>query len=135
MPNIDFDLEYIYPEHPTGGIVLSVELQAGRSVRINAHVDTGAANCLFQREYAELLGLTLTDGILQRFSPAGGGTITAYGHEVTIKFLDHSVESMVYFAEDPLFARNVLGRQGWLHYFKLGLIQYESKLYLGYLGQ
>lgn len=134
MPTLEFDTDYLYPDDPTGGIVLSVELQAGNSTRLFAHVDTGAANCLFQSDYAELLGLTLADGIPKNFSPAGGGTITAYGHQVTIKVLDHAVESIVYFTDHPQFKRNVLGRKGWLHHFKLGLIEYESKLYLGYQG-
>jgi len=132
MPTVEFDLEHLYPDDPTGGIVLSVELQAGNSTRLLAHVDTGAANCLFQSDYADLLGLTLTERIPKNFSPAGGGSIIAYGHQVTIKVLDHTVESIVYFTDHPQFTRNVLGRQGWLHHLKLGLIQYESKLYLGY---
>jgi hypothetical protein len=135
MPTPEFDTEYLYPDDPTGGVVLSVELQAENSTRLLAHVDTGAANCLFQSDYAELLGLTLIDGVPKSFSTAGGGTISAYGHQVTIKVLDHAVESIVYFTDHPQFKRNVLGGKGWLHHFKLGLIEYESKLYLGYQGR
>jgi len=135
MPTLEFDLEYLYPDDPKGSIALSVELQAGGSARLLAYLDTGAANCLFQSDYAEILGLTLTDGIPQSFSAADGGSIKAYGHSVTIKVLDHTVESMVYFTDNPQFRRNVLGRQGWLNHFKLGLIAYDSKLYLGYRDQ
>jgi len=36
----------------------------------------------------------------------------------------------VYFSADTSFTRNVLGRQGWLDRIKLGLVDYEEKLYL-----
>ena len=87
MPSLDFDLEYIYPDDPTGGIVLSVELEAERTVRLLVHVDTGAANCLLRSDYADLLGLTLADGVPMRSSAAGGGVIDAYGHTITIRVL------------------------------------------------
>ena len=58
----------------------------------------------------------------------------AYGHTLSVKVLDQRVDSLVYFTDDPQFRRNVLGRQGWLHHFKFGLIHYESKLYLGSLA-
>jgi hypothetical protein len=38
--------------------------------------------------------------------------------------------STVYFAKDESFTRNVLGRQGWLDRVKLGLIDYEGRLFL-----
>jgi hypothetical protein len=87
MPSIRFDIEHVHPDDATGGIILPVELQATKSVRLFAHVDTGAANCLFQGDYAELLGLTLTDGFPKDFYPASGGAITAFGHQVTSRFL------------------------------------------------
>jgi hypothetical protein len=36
----------------------------------------------------------------------------------------------VYFAADAAFSRNVLGRQGWIDRIRLGLVDYEGKLYL-----
>lgn len=39
-------------------------------------------------------------------------------------------DTTVYFADDPQFGRNVLGRQGWLDCVQLGLIDYDGKLYL-----
>jgi hypothetical protein len=108
MPSVDFDLEYTYLDDPTGGIVLPVELEAERPVRLLAYVDTGAANCLFRSEYAELLGLTLTDGVPLRFSTAGGGVIDAYGHTITIKVLRQAVSSLVYFTDHPQFRREAV---------------------------
>jgi hypothetical protein len=37
----------------------------------------------------------------------------------------------VYFAADDGFTRDVLGRQGWMPQLKLGLVDYEGRLYVG----
>jgi len=134
MPTIEYDLEYTYPDDATGGIVLPVELSTTSSVRFPAHLDTGAAYCLFQSHWAELLGLTLSDGEPLKFSVADGGVLIAYGHSLNVRVLGMSVSSIVYFTDHPNFRRNVLGRQGWLHHFKLGLIHYDSQLYLSSPG-
>lgn len=134
MPILEFDLEHVYPDDVTGGILLSVKLEAGeQSTRLTAYLDTGCSHCLFQGSYAELLGMELTRGMPLSLTTGDGGIINAYGHEVTIEVLDQRVESVVYFTDHPGFRRNVLGRQGWLHHFKLGLVHYESKIYLGSL--
>jgi hypothetical protein len=44
--------------------------------------------------------------------------------------LEISFETTVYFAEEASFNRNVLGQQGWLDRLRLGLMDYEGKLYL-----
>lgn len=132
MPIIDFAIEHTYTDDR---IVVDVELRAARSTRALAHVDTGAENCLFQADYADLIGLNLEDGELKQFSPAGGGSIRAYGHYVNLTVLGCSVDSLVYFTDHPQFTRNVLGRHGWLHHFRFGLVEYESKLYLSAYGQ
>jgi hypothetical protein len=38
---------------------------------------------------------------------------------------------MVYFAEDEESSRDVLGRNGWIRKFRLGVVDYDSLLYLG----
>ena len=131
MPVLSFDIEHRYDDHQTGGIPVSVELAAGGSTRLLAFVDTGASYCLFQAEYAELLGLVLENGIQREFSTPNGAPVVGYGHEVRLTALGQSVDSVVYFTSDPGFRRNVLGRQGWLHHFRFGLILYDSLLYLG----
>jgi hypothetical protein len=134
MPTLDFDLEHLYPDDPARGIQLPVRVEAGdRSARLVAYVDTGAPYCIFQSDYAEFLGLELARGIPIQVIPAGGGVIEAFGHTVNLEVLEQRVESVVYFTNHPGYRRNVLGRQGWLHHFKFGLVHYESKLYLGSL--
>jgi hypothetical protein len=134
MPTLEFELEHVYADDPNGGIGVPIRIEVGdRSARLLAYVDTGAGYCVFQSEYAEILGLQLTEGTLIRLTPAGGGTINAYGHTVIVEALERRVESIVYFTDHSGFRRNVLGRQGWLHHFRFGLVHYESKLYLGSL--
>jgi hypothetical protein len=40
-------------------------------------------------------------------------------------------DSVVYFAAEEAYNRNVLGRHGWLSLIRMGLIDYEGKLFLG----
>ena len=68
-----------------------------------------------------------------RFNTVTGG-FNAYGHIVTVKTFGHSFDVMVYFAAFEAFTRNVLGRRGWLDQVQLGLVEYESTLYLNRYG-
>lgn len=131
METIDFETLHEYQDHETGGILLDVEISSSISTRLKAHVDSGAANCLFNGQYAELIGLTVNSGEKKNFSTPDGGTIVGYGHEISMIVLGHTVSSIVYFTNHVGFQRNVLGRQGWLHHFRFGLTVYERKLYLG----
>lgn len=42
---------------------------------------------------------------------------------------------MVYFAAHEGYNRNLLGRHGWLNRVRLGLIDYEGKLYLNHADE
>lgn len=110
-------------------ILLPVTLSfAGETVRADAYVDTGSTHCIFKRSLAASLGLDIESGI-----PLRVGTVTgafdAFGHTVTIEALDISFETTVYFAEHEGFARNVLGRRGWLDRLRIGIIEYDGRLY------
>lgn len=109
---------------------MPVELATDRSIRLAAYVDTGAAECIFEREYGEALGVELRSGMLKRFSTASGGMLTAYGHNVRLSTLGHSVDTLVFFADDAQLRRNVLGRHGWLNRLRIGIVHYDSKLYV-----
>lgn len=113
------------------GIAVPVMLQAqGQSVDIDAKLDTGATHCIFQRFYGEELGLRIDAGELLKFSTATGG-FQAYGHLLTISVAGMDFESLIYFAKDHSFNRNVVGRNGFLNRVRLGLDDYAGKLYLG----
>jgi len=63
------------------------------------------------------------------------GNFRAFGHELTVRFLDIELDTKIYFAEDETMRRSVLGRQGFLDRVKLGLIDYEGKLLLSEYGK
>jgi hypothetical protein len=129
-----FELEFTeaisYPEKD-GGILLYVALsRAEFRASAEAVVDSGGSVCLFSREPGVALGLDVEAGLPKRLSSLGG-PIDCFGREVTLETAGLSFQSIVYFAKYPNLPRNILGRQGWLRNLKLGLGDYENKLYLG----
>jgi len=76
-----------------------------------------------------MLGLDVESGSLLRIGTVTGA-FDAYGHTVTLETLGYAFDVTVYFAADESFSRNVLGRRGWIDRLRLGLIEYQSKLYL-----
>ena len=112
------------------GITVDVLLSLfDERVAFTAKVDTGASYCIFERRHGEALGLEIESGLLQLISTATG-RFTTYGHEVTLEVAGFAFDSLVYFAEDASFTRNVLGQHGWLDRVVLGIIDYEGKLLL-----
>lgn len=88
METLDFETLHEYRDHDTGGILLDVEISSSASTRLVAYVDSGAAHCIFDGQYAELIGLTLNNGEEKRFSTSDGGTIVGYGHEISMTVLE-----------------------------------------------
>jgi hypothetical protein len=114
------------------GITLPVGLRnSAGSVDLIAKLDTGSSYCIFQRNYADSLGIDLETGAKEKIGTANSFFI-AYGHEVSILALDFEFHATVYFAEDYDITRNVLGRQGWLDRIRIGLIDYDGKLYVSH---
>ncbi len=54
-------------------------------VELRARLDTGAADCLFDRFYADVLGLP--DSGVERYYRTITGSFQAFGHEVTVETL------------------------------------------------
>lgn len=130
MPySIPFRFRYAYK--PTDrGVNVPISLSAGlETVRLFASVDTGADYCLFERGFAEALLIDLEQGIPSDFATAAG-TFRAWGHELTLAILGVEVHAIVYFFENPAITKNVLGRKGWLNRVRLGLVDYDSVVYL-----
>ena len=130
MPvSLEFDTSHHYSE-PTDGINVPITLCIGRqSVELLAKLDTGAAHCIFERKYAEMLGLEVESGRLQRFRTVAG-SFSAYEHEVTIQTLSIEFSATVFFAQDLAFNRNFLGRSGWLDRLRIAIIDYDRILFL-----
>jgi hypothetical protein len=130
MHTLDFQTLHLY-EPTSSGITIPVELSVGRErVTIsNAKLDTGSSFCIFQREYGDMLGLDVEQGV-ETCIATPTGTFLAYGHEILLSALGHEFLVTVYFASFQGFIRNVLGRHGWLNKVRLGIIDYDGKLYV-----
>ena len=131
--NLNFKVEHDYSA--AEGISVLVILRHGQDrVSFDADVDTGSTFCIFNRGHAETLGLDVESGNPTRFKTVTG-TFDAYGHTLTLETLGYSFDVTVYFAAHESFTRNVLGRRGWLDQVRLGIVEYEGKLYLGRYGE
>ena len=124
-----FQIHHIY-NSLSSGIEIQVVLKLGSdAVFADAKTDPGAEVCVFKREHGEMLGLNIESGyriVLDGLS----GSLVAYGHSVTLHTLGLEFDSMVYFAEQYNLRRNLLGREGWLQKIRLGIVDYETTLYL-----
>src|SRR5207248_1766370 len=84
--SLDFDTTHHYRD-AEDRIQVPIALSIGReSVELLAKLDTGAAHCMFESRYGEMLGLDVESGRLQRFRTMAG-SFAAYEHEVTIQTL------------------------------------------------
>lgn len=130
---MNFDLSFeklIYYDTGKPSISLDIKLQLGNlSSRFEAKVDTGSTFCVFARKYGEELGIEIEQGTPQSISTSTG-SFTAFGHGVTIITDDLEFDSIVFFAENESFSRNVLGRHGWLDRVIIGINDYDGKFYL-----
>ncbi len=131
---ISFGETYLYNTLKIGITVPLILRSNGILVEIEAKVDTGAENCIFERRHGETLGLEIESGTEKIFSTVTSSFVT-YAHDITLNTLGIETFSTVYFAREESFTRNVLGRQGWLDRVKLGLIDYEGKLLLSDYGE
>ena len=112
------------------GITVNTTLKlADKSVSFPAKIDTGSTFCIFERKYGEELDLKIESGLFQRVGTATGIFVT-FGFRITLEVEGFEFDSLVYFAQDENLRRNVLGRRGWLELVRIGLVDYEGKLYL-----
>lgn len=130
---MNFDLSFdTLIDYDSGkpGISLDIEIQLNDlSSRFEAKVDTGSTYCIFARKFGEDLNIEIETGTPQRISTSTGSFL-AFGHSVTIISANLELDSIVFFAENESFNRNVLGRHGWLDRVIIGINDYDGKLYL-----
>jgi len=129
MDTLSFRTSYGYDTRQPGITVPVFLSRGGMRVELHAKVDTGASACILARGHGELVGLEIESGTPEYFGTATG-RFKAYGHTMILSVLGFEFESVVYFAESQSYNRDVLGRQGWLDRIRLGLIDYDGKLYL-----
>ena len=126
---LEFDNEILFNVNKTG-IEVPVWLYRGdAAVSFNAKIDTGASSCIFECIHGEMLGLNIEDGTPENFS-TNVGSFTAFGHNVTVSVADIALDSTVFFYAEDVSKRNVLGKKGWLNKLKIGIIDYDGKLFL-----
>lgn len=129
METLSFRYRYEYKGSPSGiTIPIRLSVDSQNVVELLAALDTGAENCIFQRDYADLLGLDIESGVFKRFATAIGPFDT-YGHVVKLSCYEHDSEAMVYFSSSYDFHRNVLGREGWFNKLRFGLVHYDELLF------
>jgi hypothetical protein len=130
MPvSLAFDAAHHYAD-ALDGIEVPITLCIGRqSVELLAKLDTGAAHCIFERKYAEMLGVDVDTGRLQHFRTVAG-SFAGYQHEVTIQTLGIEFSAAVFFAQDSTFNRNFLGRSGWLDRLRIAIVDYDRLLFV-----
>jgi predicted aspartyl protease len=130
--NLVFSQLIEYDAGQTGIIVPLTLKVVGKTVALEAKIDTGATNCIFARRIGEELGLDIESGLPKRIATATGSFLT-YEHAITMSILDFDFDVLACFAADDAFQKNVLGRYGFLMQIQLGLVDYEGKLYLAQL--
>lgn len=118
-----------YSDYGDLAFPLAISADSGNQVIVRAKLDTGSTLCVFQRRYAELLGLDVENSAAQRIRTATGA-FTAYGHEITLTLSGLEWQAVVYFAADENFPVNVVGRVGFLDRLRVGVVDYEQLLYL-----
>ena len=126
--SLSFDIAYQYPDNRSGITIPVVLSYGGLSYKSIGKADTGASYCLFSNEIATELGIPVEQGLYEVFDTPGG-TIEAFGHEVTLETFGLSITSFVYFSRYPGLRRNLLGRIGWLRNLRMGLVDYDSMIY------
>lgn len=130
MYTLTFDEKVEYADDAQGiNLDVIISKQTDNPVSVTVKLDTGSTFCIFQRFYAELLGIEVENGTRETIRTAKG-SFTAYGHEIVIKFSNLEWEAVVYFAQDESFPVSVLGRNGFLNKINIAIIDYEQLLYL-----
>lgn len=126
---LEFEKLILY-DAAEAGIPLDVEIRLGNlSSTFEAKLDTGSSFCVFQRQYAEELGISIETGLAGMVGTATG-SFPVFGHQVTLRIEGYEFDAMVYFVPDETFDRNVLGRRGAGENLRIALVDYEGKLYL-----
>jgi hypothetical protein len=126
---LTFSERHDYSEYSDILLPLVISSDVSNQVLVRAKLDTGSDLCIFQRRYAELLNLELERGTPKRIRTVTG-SFTAYGHELTLIVGRLEWHAIIYFAEPESFPINVVGRIGFLDRLRVGLVDYEQRLYL-----
>jgi len=99
-----------------------------------AIIDSGADYCTFSYEIGEALRIELFSGENIRMTSLGG-PVNGYLHSVEMEVITEEDEPPWKFSTKVVFLdgtipRNILGRDGFFEYAKIGFVDREQTLYL-----
>ena len=132
LETIRFRSKHVYSTSASGiQVPIAISLDGVNRIELFAKVDTGATFCIFQREYAEALGLHVESGNRINIATATG-LFPAYGHELKLSCFDYDFEITAYFPSQSNFPRNVLGLTGWFDRLRVGIVHYDGVVLLSH---
>lgn len=103
--------------------LIFITLVGEQEVDIYSLIDSGSPSNLFSRDYAEKVGIDLSDA--RKVEVHGvNGKQTGYLKKVTMKFLGKTWQSEVVFCERSA-DHDLLGGQGFFQYFDVRFRYYE----------
>jgi hypothetical protein len=132
---VSYDHEFNYRPDGSGETyaLLQVKLinpaDLSKAIEVDAYVDSGTGRSLFDGEFASEIGLRLTDGPAQSYSPTRGSGLSARLHQVIVSHPDLGTFPLkVGFSELPI-RRNLLGRD-FFALIQIGFRERHSTFYV-----
>jgi predicted aspartyl protease len=101
----------------------------GVVIPTDALVDSGADVSLFDLQYAHAAGLTLYPQLIEHVDGVSGG-LDVFPAMITVSVLGHRLRLKVQFADQ--IEPNLLGRDNFFHYFRVGFDELNHELELRY---
>lgn len=115
---IQFKIPYVLKgEHYFPVLRLIVKHQ-DKELKTSALIDSGASTSVFQASIAKHFGLDIKKGE-KIFLQAISGKVTAYLHEIPLKFGSISLKCKIAFSEELTTSFNILGRDNFFRFFKI----------------
>jgi len=143
MISINYELELSYQfvpmgRYPTWKPVVAVRISAGQRYQDTAAlVDSGADYSIFDAEFADALGLGLTEGRPISLIGLDGKDHIGYLHRVAIRILGDAAETLPVVKAEVIFRQNhpsevgnILGRHDFFRALKVGFHEPKQKVYL-----
>lgn len=99
----------------------------GQHVDVLSLIDTGAADCLFDHEVAEALGIDMKSGVEKVYYGIGGQSVTGYIHELQMQVLGFNewIDIEAGFIEElPI---SLLGQSGFFDYYQVTFMRYRGR--------
>lgn len=112
------DYAPIFPGRPLQVPLLTVVVKhKDKKHKLLALVDSGADACLFPKDVADVLGITLSSGRAASLMGIGRNRVPFYFHEVEILFGRYHFRTQAGFARDNIGVSGLLGQKGFFEQF------------------